>query len=143
MIRLNSLNCFCISGVHTEWVGCNCERWFHKACARKLVKQIRASFSCKSVKMRCIGEVPATKRKRRPSSGQPKSTAPATVPKPLGLPKPLGQPRPTAGGNKLPIAGYMTVPETQGGMPKFHRLGETTVQPHQQVFRSAVSQHPI
>ena len=35
----------------TEWVGCDCYRWFHKCCT-KLVK-ITEKFSCKSVKMKC------------------------------------------------------------------------------------------
>ena len=35
----------------TEWVGCDCLRWFHKSCT-KLTK-FTEKFSCKSVKMKC------------------------------------------------------------------------------------------
>ena len=35
----------------TEWVGCDCYRWFHKSCT-KLTK-FTEKFSCKSVRMRC------------------------------------------------------------------------------------------
>ena len=35
----------------TEWVGCDCYRWFHQSCT-KLTK-ITEKFSCKSVRMRC------------------------------------------------------------------------------------------
>lgn len=35
----------------TEWVGCDCYRWFHKSCT-KLTK-FTEKFSCKSVKMKC------------------------------------------------------------------------------------------
>lgn len=40
----------------TEWVGCDCYRWFHKGCT-KLMK-ITEKFSCKSVKMKCIESKP-------------------------------------------------------------------------------------
>jgi len=40
----------------TEWVGCDCYRWFHKCCT-KLMK-ITEKFSCKSVKMKCIEDKP-------------------------------------------------------------------------------------
>ena len=36
----------------TEWVGCDCLRWFHKGCT-KLAK-FTEKFSCKSVKMKCM-----------------------------------------------------------------------------------------
>lgn len=36
----------------TEWVGCDCERWFHKPCTK--MKKFMKSFSCKSVKMKCL-----------------------------------------------------------------------------------------
>lgn len=36
----------------TEWVGCDCYRWFHKSCT-KLMK-FTEKFSCKSVRMRCL-----------------------------------------------------------------------------------------
>jgi len=44
----------------TEWVGCDCYRWFHKSCT-KLTK-FTEKFSCKSVKMKCqeIQPAPAT-----------------------------------------------------------------------------------
>ena len=35
----------------TEWVGCDCYRWFHKSCT-KLTK-FTEKFSCKSVRMKC------------------------------------------------------------------------------------------
>ena len=35
-----------------EWVGCDCERWFHKPCTK--MKKFMKSFSCKSVKMKCL-----------------------------------------------------------------------------------------
>ena len=40
----------------TEWVGCDCERWFHKPCTK--MKKFMKSFSCKSVKMKCLPKVP-------------------------------------------------------------------------------------
>ena len=40
----------------TEWVGCDCYRWFHKCCT-KLMK-ITEKFSCKSVKMKCNDSKP-------------------------------------------------------------------------------------
>ena len=45
----------------TEWVGCDCYRWFHKSCT-KLTK-FTEKFSCKSVRMRCqeAAETPDTK----------------------------------------------------------------------------------
>ena len=36
----------------TEWIGCDCFRWFHKGCT-KLAK-FTDKFSCKSVKMKCL-----------------------------------------------------------------------------------------
>ena len=40
----------------TEWVGCDCFRWFHKGCT-KLTK-FTEKFSCKSVKMKCLEQEP-------------------------------------------------------------------------------------
>ena len=40
----------------TEWVGCDCERWFHKPCTK--MKKFMKSFSCKSVKMKCLAKLP-------------------------------------------------------------------------------------
>ena len=40
----------------TEWVGCDCERWFHKPCTK--MKRFVKSFSCKSVKMKCLPKAP-------------------------------------------------------------------------------------
>ena len=40
-----------VAGETTEWVGCDCYRWFHKSCT-KLTK-FTEKFSCKSVRMRC------------------------------------------------------------------------------------------
>ena len=40
----------------TEWVGCDCERWFHKPCTK--MKKFMKSFSCKSVKMKCLPKLP-------------------------------------------------------------------------------------
>jgi len=36
----------------TEWVGCDCDRWFHKSCTK--MKRFSDKFSCKSVKMKCL-----------------------------------------------------------------------------------------
>lgn len=36
----------------TEWVGCDCDRWFHKPCTK--MKRFTDKFSCKSVKMKCL-----------------------------------------------------------------------------------------
>ena len=55
--------------METLWVGCDCDRWYHKFCALKLVKRINAKFSCRSVKMRCIGQAPPKQRKRKTSGG--------------------------------------------------------------------------
>ena len=35
----------------TEWVGCDCYRWFHKSCTK--LSKFTEKFSCKSVRMRC------------------------------------------------------------------------------------------
>ena len=37
----------------TEWVGCDCDRWFHKPCTR--LKRFTSLFSCRSVRMKCLG----------------------------------------------------------------------------------------
>ena len=42
----------------TEWVGCDCERWFHKPCTK--MKKFMKSFSCKSVKMKCLPKLPVS-----------------------------------------------------------------------------------
>ena len=36
----------------TEWVGCDCDRWFHKQCTK--LSRFTDRFSCRSVKMKCI-----------------------------------------------------------------------------------------
>lgn len=38
----------------TEWVGCDCDRWFHKPCTK--MKRFTDKFSCKSVKMKCLSK---------------------------------------------------------------------------------------
>merc|ERR1712059_135561 len=35
----------------TEWVGCDCDRWFHKGCTK--LKRFTDKFSCRSVKLKC------------------------------------------------------------------------------------------
>lgn len=42
----------------TEWVGCDCGRWFHKPCTK--MKKFMKSFSCKSVKMKCLPKLPVS-----------------------------------------------------------------------------------
>lgn len=39
----------------TEWVGCDCGRWFHKTCTK--LKRVTHKFSCKSVKKDCLTEI--------------------------------------------------------------------------------------
>jgi len=39
------------STYNVGWVGCDCGRWYHKQCTS--LKRFTASFSCKSVKMKC------------------------------------------------------------------------------------------
>merc|ERR1712179_209730 len=39
----------------TEWVGCDCDRWFHKPCTK--MKRFSDKFSCKSVKMKCLAGI--------------------------------------------------------------------------------------
>ena len=75
-------------GYRTDWVGCNCGRWFHKSCARQFCKRITASFACKSVKMRCIGRK-AKAPKSVPSNKSKKQSNLTTIRLPL-MPDPLG-----------------------------------------------------
>jgi hypothetical protein len=39
-------------GDTTEWIGCDCNRWFHKFCTR--LKQVDDSFSCRNVHKSCL-----------------------------------------------------------------------------------------
>ena len=46
----------------TEWVGCDCNQWFHKPCTK--LQRFTSLFSCRSVKMKCLGgHVPKKGRK--------------------------------------------------------------------------------
>lgn len=36
----------------TEWIGCDCNRWYHKYCTR--LKHIDDSFSCKQLNRECL-----------------------------------------------------------------------------------------
>lgn len=45
------------SGDTTEWIGCDCNRWYHKFCTGLAV--VDESFSCKDVKLECL---PVSKR---------------------------------------------------------------------------------
>ena len=40
------------SGDTTEWIGCDCNRWYHKVCTRLAV--VDETFSCKMVKLQCL-----------------------------------------------------------------------------------------
>ena len=55
----------------TEWVGCDCDRWFHKPCTK--LQRFTSLFSCRSVKMKCQGghiNLSRTKKsKKKPSVG--------------------------------------------------------------------------
>ncbi len=37
---------------NTEWVGCDCGAWYHKACTK--LTEITNDFSCVSVKIKCL-----------------------------------------------------------------------------------------
>lgn len=39
-------------GDTTEWIGCDCERWYHKYCTRLTV--IDDNFSCKTMNAKCL-----------------------------------------------------------------------------------------
>jgi len=39
-------------GDTTEWIGCDCNRWFHKFCTR--LKEVDDSFSCRHVHKSCL-----------------------------------------------------------------------------------------
>jgi len=39
-------------GDTTEWIGCDCNRWFHKLCTR--LKEVDDSFSCRHVHKTCL-----------------------------------------------------------------------------------------
>jgi hypothetical protein len=41
-----------INPTTTEWIGCDCNRWYHKRCTK--LKKIDDSFSCKKVKLTCL-----------------------------------------------------------------------------------------
>jgi hypothetical protein len=60
----------------TEWVGCDCERWFHKQCTK--LTRFTTKFSCRSVKMKCQKSGSTT---RSASSG----SGPGPSPKPRDL----------------------------------------------------------
>ena len=51
----------------TEWVGCDCYRWFHKSCTQ--LTKFTEKFSCKSVRMRC----------QEPASAAPEPAPPPAV----------------------------------------------------------------
>ena len=51
----------------TEWVGCDCYRWFHKSCTQ--LTKFTEKFSCKSVRMRC----------QEPASAAPEPVTPPAV----------------------------------------------------------------
>ena len=40
------------SGDTTEWIGCDCNRWYHKICTGLPV--VDENFSCKLVKLQCL-----------------------------------------------------------------------------------------
>ena len=40
------------SGDTTEWIGCDCNRWYHKLCTRLAV--VDETFSCKLLKLVCL-----------------------------------------------------------------------------------------
>ena len=40
------------SGATTEWVGCDCNRWYHQFCTG--LDTVDDSFSCKLVKLKCL-----------------------------------------------------------------------------------------
>ncbi len=52
--------------VSVGWVGCDCDRWFHKQCTK--LSRFTDRFSCRSVKMKCLRKNAAAashkKRKR-------------------------------------------------------------------------------
>ena len=56
----------------TEWVGCDCERWYHKYCTG--LTRFTNKFSCKSVKMRCQSQ-DSTPKSRQSSGGAPDPTS--------------------------------------------------------------------
>ena len=56
----------------TEWVGCDCERWYHKYCTG--LTRFTNKFSCKSVKMRCQPQ-DATPKTAQSSRGAPDPTS--------------------------------------------------------------------
>lgn len=56
----------------TEWVGCDCERWYHKYCTG--LTRFTNKFSCKSVKMRCQSQ-DASPRTAQSSGGAPDPTS--------------------------------------------------------------------
>ena len=40
------------SGDTTEWIGCDCNRWYHKICTRLPV--VDENFNCSMVKLECL-----------------------------------------------------------------------------------------
>ena len=44
------------SGDTTEWIGCDCNRWYHKLCTKLAV--VDESFSCAQVKLECLPPSP-------------------------------------------------------------------------------------
>ncbi|TRY62829.1 hypothetical protein TCAL_16553 [Tigriopus californicus] len=50
----------------TEWVGCDCDRWFHRQCTK--LSRVSDKFSCRSVKMKCL------KTKSTSTTGSKKAT---------------------------------------------------------------------
>ncbi len=54
------------AGATTDWIGCDCNRWFHTQCTK--LKKISDNFSCKQLKMQCI--VPVRRVAKSKSKGK-------------------------------------------------------------------------
>ncbi len=63
--------------VNVGWVGCDCDRWFHKQCTK--MTRFTDRFSCRSVKMRCNKGAKAKNSKKATSSSNVSSAGPSSA----------------------------------------------------------------
>jgi len=64
------------SSYKTDWVGCDCGRWFHKQCTK--LARFTERFSCRSVKMKCLKGKATPLKKQQP---QKRSIVSNAIPK--------------------------------------------------------------
>ena len=88
----------CSSGVSVGWVGCDCDRWFHKQCTK--LSRFTDRFSCRSVKMKCVKKIKKSSSSASSSAkkngGRKEATAAAATSRPQVLNQVVPPPPPVA-----------------------------------------------